>query len=417
MGVNWEGLYSDSARAAQGSPLRDLLRYGASPDVISLAGGFPAPELFPVDAFRAAAEAALTEDPGAALQYSLAEGYPPLRAFVADRLTRQGIRVSPEEVLMTNGSQQGLELVARLLVTQGCEVVSEDPSYVGGLSVFGCHHADYRVVSVDADGMQVDLLEELLRSDGPKPKLIYALPNFQNPTGNTLSLSRRHKLLELSYRHGIPILEDDAYGELRFEGEHIPSLKSMDSEGAVIYMGSFSKILSPGVRLGWLVAKEEVIHHLLGLKLAMDLSGNSLTQHIVYRVCSTGMLEGHIEGVKPFYRERRDAMLRGLEKHLPEGATWSRPKGGLFVWVRLPEGIDAQAMLADALREKVAYVPGIAFHPLRDCSNTMRLNFSGVPVPKIREGVRRLGRVVKRWSEAAEGADGRALPADLASAA
>ncbi len=400
MGVNWESLYTDSARVAQVSPLRDLLRFGSAPDVISLAGGFPAPELFPADAFREAAEAALTTDPGAALQYGPAEGYPPLRAFLADRLTHQGISVSPEEVLITNGSQQGLELVARLLVTRGCQVVAEDPSYVGGLSVFGCHHADYMVVSVDGDGMQVERLEEQLRGEGPKPKLIYALPNFQNPTGNTLSLARRHRLLDLSYRHGIPILEDDAYGELRFEGEHIPSLKSMDSEESVIYMGSFSKILSPGVRLGWLVAKEGVIAHLLGLKLGMDLSANSLTQHVVYRVCSTGMLDGHIEGVKPFYRERRDAMLRGLERHLPAGATWSRPEGGLFVWVRLPEGLDAEEMLAEAVREKVAYVPGMAFHPLKDCSNTMRLNFSAVPVPKIREGVRRLGRVVTRWSEA-----------------
>lgn len=415
MGVHWQGLYAERVRFAQGSALRDLLRFGSMPDLISLAGGFPAPELFPVDAFRDAMEAVLASEAGAALQYGPTEGYMPLRGFLAERMSRFGVAAGPEEVLVTSGSQQGLDLVARLLVDPGSLVVVEDPSYVGGLAAFGGCQAGYLVVPMDGEGMQVELLEELLERGGPKPRLIYALPNFQNPGGSTLSLGRRHRLLELSYRHGIAILEDDPYGELRYEGEPLPSLKSLDTEGNVIYLGSFSKILSPGVRLGWVVASREVIERLAGIKQGMDLNTNSLAQHVVYRVCRKGLLEKHVEEAKPVYRERRDVMLRALAKQLPEGARWSRPEGGLFVWVQLPQGLDTNAMLVEAVqKEKVAYVPGIAFHPRGDRTNTVRLNFSAVSVPMIREGVRRLGRVAKGWMEAQKMVDESAAPVDLA---
>lgn len=415
MAVHWQNLYTESARLVGGSPLRDVLRFGSDPDFISLAGGFPAPELFPVDAFREAAEAALGSDAATALQYGPTEGYMPLRSFLAERLSRSGIAASAEEVLITNGSQQGLDLAARLLVEPGSLVVVEDPSYVGGLAAFGNYQAGYLVVSMDDDGMQVDVLAELLQREGPKPKLIYALPNFQNPGGSTLSLTRRHQLLDLSYRHGIPILEDDPYGELRYEGEPIPSLKSLDVEGSVIYLGTFSKILSPGVRLGWMVASREVIERLAAIKQGVDLNTNSLAQHVVYQVCRKGLLEGHVERAKPVYRERRDVMLRALAKQLPEGSSWSRPEGGLFIWAQLPPDIDTHAMLAEAVREKVAYVPGVAFHPRGDRTNTVRLNFSAVSVPMIREGVRRLGRVAKEWLEARKTVDEPAMPVDLAS--
>ena len=397
--MQWQELFTESAKFVGGSPLRDILRFGSDPDLISLAGGFPAPELFPIEAFREATETVLRTDAESALQYGPAEGFLPLRAFLAERLARKGIATRPEEVLITNGSQQGLDLVSRLLLSPGSPVVVEDPSYVGALANFNSYGVSYLVVPVDDNGMQVDVLAEKLQRDGPKPKLIYALPNFQNPTGSSLSLDRRYRLLEISYRSGIPILEDDPYGELRYEGEHIPALKSLDDEGNVIYLGSFSKILSPGVRLGWVVASSEVVERLATIKQGMDLNTNSLAQQVVYQVCRNGLLEGHIERAKPVYRERRDEMLGVLASYLPEGAIWSRPDGGLFIWVQLPQGMDAGAMLSDAVREKVAYAPGVAFHPLADRTNTLRLNFSAVSVAMINEGVRRLGRVAKGWMD------------------
>lgn len=414
MGIQWQSLYAERVRLAQGPTLRDVLRFGTDPDLISLAGGFPAPELFPVDAFQDAANTVLSSESAIALQYGPTEGYLPLRAFLAERLSRSGIAANPEEMLITNGSQQGLDLVAKLLVDPGSIVVVEDPTYVGGLTAFGSYQSSYLVVPVDAEGMKVDVLAELLQREGAKPRLIYALPNFQNPGGNTLSLDRRHQLLELSYRYGIPILEDDPYGELRYEGKSIPSIKALDTGGSVIYLGSFSKILSPGVRLGWVVASKEIIERLADVKQGMDLNTNSFVQHVVYQVCRDGLLEKHIEKVKPIYRERRDVMLRALAKRMPEGSMWSRPSGGLFVWAQLPSGVDAKAMLVESLKEKVAYVPGIVFHPHRDRTNTIRLNFSAVPIPRIREGIRRLGRVAKEWMVSRNMADEPVAPVDLA---
>lgn len=414
MGLDWQGLYAERVRSAQGSTLRDLMSFGSIPDIISLAGGLPAPELFPVDVIRQAMDEIMATDARSALQYGATEGYLPLKSFLAERVSRFGISATPEEVLITTGSQQGLDLVGRLFVDPGSLVAVEDPSYVGGLDAFNSYQASYLVVPVDEEGMQVDLLEDLLARVAARPRLIYVLPNFQNPSGCTLSLARREKLLELSYRHSIPIVEDDPYWELRYEGEHLPSLKSMDTEGNVIYLGTFSKILSPGLRLGWVVAPREVIDQMVKAKQSADLHTDSLAQRIVARVCSTGLLDQHIETMKPVYRERRDAMLRALADHLPPGSRWSRPEGGLFLWATLPEGLDTGAMLSDALREKVAYVPGVAFHPRGDRTNTVRLNFSAVSVPMIREGVRRLGRVIKEWTEAQKMVDESVVPVDLA---
>ncbi|MCL4368528.1 MAG: PLP-dependent aminotransferase family protein [Actinobacteria bacterium] len=417
MGLDWQGLYAERYRVSQESPLGDLLRYSSMPDLISLAGGYPASELFPVKAFRDAFDAVLATDAGAALQYGPAEGYLPLREFLAERMSRFGISASPEEVLITHGSQQGIDLVARLFVDPGSLVAVEDPSYVGGLQAFDGYEARYLVIPTDEEGMQVDRLEEAMARGDRHPRLIYELPNFQNPSGATLSLERRHRLLELSYRYGIPILEDDPYGELRYEGEDLPSLKSMDGEGNVIYLGTFSKILVPGLRLGWVVAPAEVIHRLLRGKEAADLHTNSLAQRAAYEVCRNGLLDRHVGKMKPVYRRRRDTMLRSLRKHLPEGARWSRPEGGLFLWVQLPGGVDTAAMLADAVREKVAYVPGSAFNPRREKTSAMRLNFSSRTPSEIEEGIRRLGRVGRRWSEQARQSDGPVLPVDLAPAA
>ncbi len=417
MALDWQGLFAERFRVSRESPIRDLLRFSSMPDLISLAGGYPAPELFPVDAFREAFDAVLANDARAALQYGPAEGYLPLREFLVDRMALSGVKAVPEELLITNGSQQGLDLLARLFVDPGSTVVVENPSYVGGLQAFNSYQARYAVIPTDDEGMQVERLEALLAEGRLRPRLIYVLPNFQNPSGVTLSLERRQRLLELSYRHGIPILEDDPYGELRYEGKRLPSLKSMDTEGHVIYLGTFSKILVPGLRLGWAVAPREVIQLMVKGKEASDLHTSYLAQRATCEVCRRGLLDGHIARMKSVYRRRRDTMLRALEKHLPDGAGWSHPQGGLFLWVRLPEGVDTKAMLAEAVGEKVAYVPGSAFNPHGQPTSTMRLNFSSSTPSQIEEGVRRLGLVAGRWCRREAAADAPVLPADLAPAA
>ncbi|MHB0869013.1 MAG: aminotransferase-like domain-containing protein [Chloroflexota bacterium] len=424
MALDWQGLYAERFRASRESPLRDLLRFSGMPDLISLAGGYPAAELFPVDAFREAFDVALADDARSTLQYGLSEGYLPLRGFLADRMSQFGVAASPEELLITNGSQQGLDLLARLFVDPGSTVVVENPSYVGGLEAFNGYQARYLVVPTDEEGMQVDRLEEALAAGKVRPRLIYALPNFQNPSGATLSLARRRRLLELSYRYGIPILEDDPYGELRYEGKALPSLKSMDSEGHVIYLGTFSKILVPGLRLGWVLASSEVVQRLVEGKQASDLCTSYVAQRATYEVCRMEILDRHIGRMRQVYRRRRDTMLRALARELPASAGWSRPRGGLFLWVTLPEEVNTGAMLDDAVREKVAYVPGSAFNPHGQPTSSLRLNFSSASPSQIEEGIRRLGRVACRWCEgvaeskaapeARPEAEAPALPADLA---
>jgi len=396
MTINWKELFAERTRDSERAELGNLLGFGSVSGLISLAGGFPAPELFPVDAFREAFDAVMASDSGAALQYGISEGFAPLREFLAERMSGSGASVSIENVVITTGSQQGLDLVARLLVDPGSPVVVEDPSYSGGLDALRASQARFIAIPSDEEGMRVDILEESLPRITPAPRLIYVLPNFQNPSGGTLSLERRHRLLELSFRHGIPILEDDPYGELRYEGEHLPSLKSMDTLGNVIYLGTFSKILAPGLRLGWVAAPPELVRPLVRLKQTADLHSSTLSQRLTYEVCRAGLLERHVERVRPIYRERRDLMLRALASTLPAGARCSRPEGGLFLWVSLSGGVDTGAMLADALREGVAYVPGAAFQPLGGRTSSMRLNFSGVAPGQIEEGITRLSRVIAK---------------------
>lgn len=398
MSIDWQARYAGRVRTDNGPTLGTLLGSNQTPGTISLAGGFPAAEHFPLQAIRDGLDAVLSSDPSGALQYGPTEGYPPLRDFLAHRMSNAGVNATAEEVLVTTGSQQGLDLMARLLIDPGTPVAVEDPTYAGGLQAFDGCQASYLLVPIDQDGLRVDLLETILAGNGPKPSFIYALPNFQNPTGTTLSLERRHRLLEISYRYRIPILEDDPYGELRYEGEALPSIKSMDTEGNVIYLGTFSKILVPGLRLGWVVANEAVIQQMARIKQGVDLHTDSLSQRLAYHVSRDGWLEKQVETLIPVYRERRDVMLRALESYMPAGTSWTRPQGGLFVWAQLPGSVDTAAMLPDALEARVAYVPGIAFHPGEDRTNCMRLNFSCMAPDVIREGVRRLGAVAARWA-------------------
>jgi 2-aminoadipate transaminase len=357
MPVAWQQLYAKRAEGMRASDIREILKVTAQPDVISLAGGLPAPELFPVDEYRRAFEWVLEADGAQALQYGPSEGYRPLRGLLAERLSRFGMRATADDILITNGSQQALDLIGKMFLDPGDAVLVERPTYLGALQAFNQYQATYEVVGMDEDGMRVDEVEQLLadrRSRRPI-KLIYALPNFQNPTGRSMSLERRRRLIEVASHFGVPVVEDDPYGELRYEGEQLPTLKALDPDGSVIYLGTFSKILAPGFRLGWIVAGSEVMETLLHGKQPSDLHTGMAQQMATYEVGKNGFIDSHVERIKTFYKERRDVMLRAIEEHFPQEARYTRPAGGLFVWAELPGHTDTREVLLDAVREKVAF--------------------------------------------------------------
>ncbi len=399
MPVSWQQLYADRTEGMRASDIREILKVTAQPDIISLAGGLPAPELFPVDEYRRAFEWVLETSGAEALQYGPSEGYRPLRALLAQRLTGFGMRSTPDDVLVTNGSQQALDLIGKIFLNPGDTVLVEKPTYMGALQAFNQYQATYAVAPMDDDGMCVDDVERILshqRTSGQRIKFIYALPNFQNPTGRTMSLVRRQRLVELAAHYGVPIVEDDPYGELRYEGEPLPSLKALDQHDSVLYLGTFSKTLAPGFRLGWILASPAVQEILLHGKQPSDLHTGMAQQMATYQVAKDGFVDEHVKRIKDFYRERRDVMLRAIEEHFPPAANYTRPAGGLFVWAELPPGIDTRELLLDAIQEKVAFVPGQGFHSDFSGSNTMRLNFSNVAPDQLREGVRRLGAAIQR---------------------
>jgi 2-aminoadipate transaminase len=395
MPVLWQQLYARRAEGMRASDIREILKVTAQPEVISLAGGLPAPELFPIDEYRRAFEWVLEADGATALQYGPSEGYRPLREFLAKRLTRFGMACTADDVLITNGSQQALDLMGKLFLDPGDQVMVERPTYLGALQAFNQYQPRYAVVGMDDDGMCVDDVERVLEQE-PRIKFIYAIPTFQNPTGRSMSLERRRRLVELASQYGVPIVEDDPYGELRYEGEHLPTLKALDTTGSVIYLGTFSKILAPGLRLGWIVAAPQALEAFLHGKQPTDLHTGMVQQMATYEVCKNGFVDGQVERIKAFYKERRDVMLRALEEHFPADAHFTRPAGGLFVWAELPTSVDTRELLIDAVKDKVAFVPGQGFHPDNTGTNTMRLNFSNVPPDQLREGVRRLGHAIQR---------------------
>ena len=394
MAVPWNELFADRTERMHASDIRELLKYTVRPEIISLAGGLPAPELFPVDEYRRAFEWVLETNGAAALQYGPSEGYQPLREYLAARMTKMGIPAEAEHILITNGSQQGLDLLGKVFLNPADAICVENPSYMGAIQAFDVYQAEYVIVGMDDDGMRSDELDSVLRRH--KVKFIYALPNFQNPSGRTMSRRRREILVETARAHGVPIVEDDPYGELRFEGEHLPSLRSLWPEG-VIYLGTFSKILAPGFRLGWMATPSGLYDEFVFAKQPSDLHTSMAVQMATYEVCKEeGFVDRHVELIKQVYRERRDVMLRALEEHFPPGCTWTKAQGGLFVWAELPLSIDTRELLTEAIRDKVAFVPGQSFHADRGGHNTMRLNFSNVSPEQIEEGIARLGRAIKR---------------------
>jgi len=402
MQTPWDHRYAQRTQRMGSSAIRELLKFTELPDIISFAGGLPAPEVFPVQEFKEACVKVLQDFGPQALQYSTTEGYLPLRELIARHTARYGIEVTPENILITSGSQQALDLLGKIFINRGDRILVESPTYLGALQAWNAYGAEYIPVPTDDQGMRTDDLEEALRSG---PKFIYVLPNFQNPTGVTMSTTRRKRLVELADRYGVPIIEDDPYGQLRYEGEHLPSVVVLDGEfrgnhdacylGNVIYLSTFSKILSPGVRLAWVVAPPEVIRKLVQAKQGADLHTATFNQLVAYEVSHGGFLDRHIKLIRKVYGERRDVMLAAMDRSFPSEVDWTHPEGGLFLWATLPEDLDASAVLQDALQQKVAFVPGAPFHPCGGGQNTLRINFSNASPEQIQEGIARLGGVLR----------------------
>lgn len=398
----WDHRYAQRTQRMASSAVRELLKLTESPDIISFAGGLPAPDVFPVDEFAAACERVLREQGALALQYGTTEGYRPLREMIARHTQRYGINITSDNVMITSGSQQALDLIGRIFINRGDRVLVEEPTYLGALQAWNAYGAEYVTVGMDEDGMKPDALESALRSG---PKFIYVLPNFQNPTGVTLSLERRIKLIELADRYGVPIIEDDPYGQLRYEGEHIKSVVTLDNEfrqngeagyrGNVIYMSTFSKTLAPGIRLAWVVAPPEVIRKLVQAKQGADLHTATFNQMVAYEVAHGGFLDRHIWHIRRVYGERRNLMLDAMDEFFPAEVSWTRPKGGLFLWGMLPENMSSAEVLKRAIAQNVAFVPGAPFHASGGGTNTMRINFSFAAPDKMLIGIERLGKVLR----------------------
>jgi len=403
MKTPWEYRYAHRTQKMGSSVIRELLKFTEQPDIISFAGGLPAPEVFPLKEFQEACNAVLETQGAQALQYSTTEGYLPLREMIARHNSRFSVHVTADNILITSGSQQALDFIGRLFINRGDYVVVESPTYLGALQAWNAYGAQYISVPVDEHGMIVDQLEEALRFG---PKFIYVLPNFQNPSGCTLSLERRMQLVELADKYGVPIIEDDPYGQLRYEGDHIPSVATLDSRyrnedcndeytGNVIYLSTFSKLLAPGLRLAWVIAPPQVIRKLVMTKQAADLHTSSFNQHVAFEVAKGGFLDEHVKVIRSTYKERRDTMLEMMDEVFPSEVSWTKPQGGMFLWGMMPENVDAAEVLKVAIQRKVAFVPGAAFHANGGGANTMRINFSYSTPETIREGISRLGVTLK----------------------
>jgi len=375
--------------------VREILKVAEQPDVLSFAGGLPAPELFPLDAIAEAHAEVLANarDGRAALQYSVTEGFGPLREWVVARLARRGVKVTVDEVLITSGSQQGIDLTARALLDPGDAVALESPSYLAALQNFSGCEASFLPVPSDDDGMQVEALERTPKSS--LPKMIYIVPEFHNPKGTTLSLERRERLVRFAQTHRIPILEDDPYSELRFRGEAPPPLAAIDGGQVVVQLGTFSKTLAPGLRIGWLVGPRELVRAATIIKQASDLHSATFAQRAVAALLARFDYDAHLATIRRVYGERCDAMLGALARHLPPGTKWTQPTGGLFIWTQLPNGLRAEDVFAPAIEEKVAFVPGSVFYAESPQHDFLRLNYSNRPADLIEAGIARLGRVIR----------------------
>ena len=394
----YAGLFAKRTQVMRSSAMRDLMAITARPEVISLAGGLPDTSTFPPQSFAAQMTRIAQESSAEALQYGPTEGFAETRECITEVMAAEGMRVDPEDLIVTTGGQQAIDLICKTLIDPGNVVICEAPTYPGAVPVFCSYEAEVIQIPMDEHGMDTDRLAEVLErlaTEGRRPKFIYTVPSFHNPAGVTLSEERRRRLVELARDYELLVCEDNPYGLLRFDGEPMPTLHSLDGGDYVVYLGTFSKILSPGIRVGWIVAPPPVLEKIGLGKQAADLCTSTLTQYFVREYFAEGRWREYVDSLIGIYRDRRDVMLEAMERHLPEQATWTHPEGGLFLWATLPDYIDTTDLLAKALRENVAFVPGRAAYVDEESgAASMRLNFSGSGDEEIREGIRRIGNVV-----------------------
>jgi DNA-binding transcriptional MocR family regulator len=374
------------------SIIRELLKVTSKPGIISFGGGLPAGELFPILEIREAAERMILEKGRKAFQYGETEGVGELRSYLADYMKSHGIPATPEQILITSGSQQGLDLCGRVFLNEGDTVITSNPTYLGAIQAFNAYHPKYVTCNSDDDGMMLDNLEAFIKKE--KPKFIYQVPTFQNPDGRTLPKDRRAVLLDIAGKYSIPIIEDDPYSALVYEGTTPQPLKAMSPE-QVVFLSTFSKTVCPGFRVAWILAPEKIIDKFVKMKQGCDLHTSTMAQYLLLEYIKIGSMDKHIEKIKEVYGKRMQAMLKAIEEHFPKGVRWTKPTGGMFLWVELPKEIDTEKLLYKAIDRNVAFVPGHAFYPDESNKNAMRLNFSYPSEEAINEGIMRLGNVIK----------------------
>ena len=391
----YEKYFAERTKPIKASAIREMFKLMADPEIISLAGGSPAPELFPGEELAKLAEEILRKNPTAALQYGTTDGYAPFKEMAKKRAEKVNSFGKNDKIIITTGAQQAIDLAAKVLINEGDKVVVEAPTFVGTLNSLRFYRADLIGVPLSDDGMDTDELENVLKNNDIK--LIYTIPTFQNPSGITMSLEKRKKLLELAKKYDVIILEDNPYGDLRFDGDDVPTIKSLDTDGRVIYVGSFSKILSPGMRLGYAVANEEIISKIEIAKQANDVHTPLITQMMAAEFLKNNDIEEYIEKGKELYGRKCRFMLDCMDKYFPDSVTYTRPQGGIFIWCTAPEGTDSNKLLAECLKEKVAFVAGNSFAiDVDKPSNFFRLNYSTMPEEKIEKGIKALGKVLEQ---------------------
>ncbi len=387
---NWP--VADHIKKMGMSIIREILKISSRPGVISLAGGYPAADMFPLEDLKKAAQKAVEEFDTASMQYSLSMGITQLREAIAKRETELGSPTKTENILVTSGSQQGIEICGRAFVNPGDYIITEYPTYVGALQAFNLYQTRYAGVEMDSEGMLVDKVEDAIKKY--HPKMIYTVSTFQNPTGITMSEERKRALIELAVKYNVPLVDDNPYGEIRFAGENVPTMKDLGGE-AVISLGTFSKIIAPGLRVAWMNASEKIINTFEKIKQCVDLHANTFTQYIIYEYLKTGKLDSHIKDLIRVYGDKRGHMLKEMDTYFPKEITWTRPEGGLFLWGELPKSMSASKLLDKAVEEKVTYVYGHPFFPDGKGDNTFRLNFSMASKEQISKAIRSLGKVFK----------------------
>lgn len=387
--------YSDRMLSMKASEIREILKLTMRDDIISFAGGLPAPELFPVEEMRKVANLVLSNNGSDALQYSTTEGFIPLREHIVSRMKKLQINTNVDNILITSGSQQGLDFSGKIFLNPNDIVICESPSYLGAVNAFGSYQCQFREVETDNDGMIISDLEEKIKTN-ENVKFIYVIPDFQNPSGKTWSLERRKELIRIANKYDLVVIEDNPYGELRYEGVHLPSVKSLDTEDRVVFLGTFSKTLAPGLRIGWVCAEDEILNKYIMVKQSSDLQTSTISQRELSAFMDEYSLDDHVEKIIEVYRKRRDLMIKTMDETFPKSAKYSTPEGGLFIWVELPKTINTKELMAKAIEEKVAFVPGGSFYPNSNTLNTMRLNFSNMNEENIVIGITKLGNLLKK---------------------